>query len=483
VAINTSALTLGSSMSAKTSFQGHPSGSPASQVNDGENSAPEDSGSSAGAAQGSGAAASSATGAQKSTGPAVQTRSSSRSRTNSTGSTSSASGTDTQATPETASADFGSAMASALGRSATTAPDLPGPTKTPSDNSDATTGTSTSQPAAGTAPDAVAWIAQVLLPATAGAQATPGTAVASTAKSAASGPGSVGTGTRIATAGATAAALTGLPPDSDPDETDSQASSGFATQLTAQNALAAGQSRAGANANPVAPAPMAQASDSQAPSTATPSTTSAGNFNALADVQKLISGLTDPTTTDADADTSLASPLAHPAATGGNTEVGDAAAALQAAALTRASSSLGSTTLTIRAPVGSAAFADEGTTQVTGLAQSGVTQAQLQLNPADMGPVQVHITLQAGQASVWFGADHADTRAALEQSLPRLRELFAGAGMPLSDSGVFREPPQQQQAQSAPTVSSAASTNADTTVAPTVTQVSNIRLSLLDTYA
>jgi flagellar hook-length control protein FliK len=123
------------------------------------------------------------------------------------------------------------------------------------------------------------------------------------------------------------------------------------------------------------------------------------------------------------------------------------------------------------------------TSQVTGLAQSGVTQAQLQLNPADMGPVQVHITLQAGQASVWFGATHADTRAALEQSLPRLRELFAGAGMPLTDSGVFREPPQQQQAPSLPAASSAALANADAVTAPTVTQVSNIRLSLLDTYA
>jgi flagellar hook-length control protein FliK len=97
--------------------------------------------------------------------------------------------------------------------------------------------------------------------------------------------------------------------------------------------------------------------------------------------------------------------------------------------------------------------------------------------------VQVHITLQAGQASVWFGANHADTRAALEQSLPRLRELFAGAGMPLTDSGVFREPPQQQQSQSLSASGSARDGGADAVTAPTVTQVSNIHLALLDTYA
>jgi flagellar hook-length control protein FliK len=120
---------------------------------------------------------------------------------------------------------------------------------------------------------------------------------------------------------------------------------------------------------------------------------------------------------------------------------------------------------------------------VTSLAQSGITQAQLQLNPADLGPVQVHITMQSGQASVWFGASHADTRAALEQSLPRLREMFAGAGLPLTDSGVFREPPQQQQAQALPASSNPLTTTSATPATTSVTQVSNIRLSLLDTYA
>ena len=77
----------------------------------------------------------------------------------------------------------------------------------------------------------------------------------------------------------------------------------------------------------------------------------------------------------------------------------------------------------------------------------------------------------------------ADTRAALEQSLPRLRELFAGAGMPLSDSGVFREPPQQPQAQSQPAAGNARTSAGDIAGAATVTQVANVRLSLLDTYA
>jgi flagellar hook-length control protein FliK len=488
VAINTNALTLGGSMPAKSSFRAPSTGSPANPVSAEQNSTADDSGNGTASASAPAVAASGSAAAQKADGPSAQTRGNSRARANSAGPTSTPSNTDTPPTPDLPGVDFVSAMANALGRSATTAPDLPGPTKAAAaaDSSDSTNRTSTSQAAPAATTDAVAWIAQVLAPATSDAQPATALAVAADAKNADGALGALQTGTRAASAAATAAAnaaiQTGLPAESDSAATDPQATNGFAAQMAAQTVLAA-QSRARGNTNPLPPSPAVPASDTQTAATATPATTAVGNVNALADVQKLISGLTDTTTSEADTEDSVATPQAHPAATGGSSEVGDAAAALQSAALSRSSSSLGNTTLTLHAPVGSPAFADEVTTQVTGLAQSGVTQAQLQLNPADMGPVQVHITLQAGQASVWFGAAHADTRTALEQSLPRLRELFAGAGMPLTDSGVFREPPQQQQAPSVPAASSAASANADAMTAPTVTQVSNIRLSLLDTYA
>ncbi len=268
---------------------------------------------------------------------------------------------------------------------------------------------------------------------------------------------------------------------------DAQTVRALAAQLATQNAPTAGHTPGNAAATP-----LGASSDSQAPAAPTndaaPSaalTAPAGNLNALADVQKLISGLNgaNPNDGDADTDADPAAPKTHAAADSGSADAGQAAAALQGTALTRADSTVGTATLTIQAPVGSAAFADEVSARTAGLAQSGITQAQLQLNPADLGPVQVHITMQAGQASVWFGASHADTRAALEQSLPRLREMFAGAGMPLADSGVFREPPQQQQAPSLPASGSSRTTLGDTAAAPTVTQVANIRLVLLDTYA
>jgi flagellar hook-length control protein FliK len=340
-------------------------------------------------------------------------------------------------------------MATALGHSAASAA-TPAAPATPAHDSGTTSAAAPAQTAVPAAPDnAIAWIAQVLMP-----TATPA-----------------------------------LAPASEPSAADADSAGG----PLAANAAGAGQSASAAlnaslarfNAAALAQAPTTQANDTQMAAANLAAATTSGDITTLADLQKLISGMTGANApgTDNDSEADAATPTTHTAATSDSSEATQAAAALQAAALTRSGSGVGSATLTIQAPVGSAAFADEVGARVAGLGQAGITQAQLQMNPADLGPVQVHITLQAGQASVWFGATHADTRAALEQSLPRLRELFAGAGMPLSDSGVFREPPQQQPAQSLPTSSSTGIPGSDSVIAPTVTQVANIRLALLDTYA
>jgi flagellar hook-length control protein FliK len=77
--------------------------------------------------------------------------------------------------------------------------------------------------------------------------------------------------------------------------------------------------------------------------------------------------------------------------------------------------------------------------------ERGVQSGSLRLTPDNLGPMEVRITVQNDQVSVWFGAAHADTRAALENALPRLRDMFAAQGMSLADAGVFREPPRDTQ--------------------------------------
>jgi flagellar hook-length control protein FliK len=101
----------------------------------------------------------------------------------------------------------------------------------------------------------------------------------------------------------------------------------------------------------------------------------------------------------------------------------------------------------IRAHVGTSTWTEELAGKLTVMVGRGLQSASLRLSPEHLGPLEIRISIQNEQTSVWFGAAHADTRAALEQALPRLRELMAGQGLNLSDAGVFRETPRQPNKQ------------------------------------
>ena len=70
------------------------------------------------------------------------------------------------------------------------------------------------------------------------------------------------------------------------------------------------------------------------------------------------------------------------------------------------------------------------------MVRGGESKASLQLTPVDLGPVEVNVTVRDSQATVHFGAAQADTRALLEASLPRLREMLAAQGFHLMDASV-----------------------------------------------
>lgn len=99
----------------------------------------------------------------------------------------------------------------------------------------------------------------------------------------------------------------------------------------------------------------------------------------------------------------------------------------------------------LQSPLHAPGFAPEMAARLSLAAAEGVQQAQLHLNPAEMGPVQVQIVLDGQQAQISFVAEQADTRAVLEKSLPELAGALREQGLTLSGGGVFS---QQQQAQS-----------------------------------
>lgn len=137
----------------------------------------------------------------------------------------------------------------------------------------------------------------------------------------------------------------------------------------------------------------------------------------------------------------------------------------------------------LHTPVGSSEWADELGTRLTWMAERGGHQtASLKLSPEHLGPLEVRISIRDDQASVWFGAAHADTRSAIEQALPRLRELFGMQGLTLADTGVFREAPRDQsQSQPAPTTFGDAAQTSEGE--GTVISIAHRRLGLVDAYA
>jgi flagellar hook-length control protein FliK len=138
------------------------------------------------------------------------------------------------------------------------------------------------------------------------------------------------------------------------------------------------------------------------------------------------------------------------------------------------------TDVAVQSPVGSPDWKDELGTHLTWMAVNGHEAASLRLSPDHLGPLEVRISVDDGKASVYFGAANADTRSALEQSLPRLREMFASQGLVLADAGVSRDAPRNQFKPAA--TSSAARGTSDAGAAVAVSSVTLARMGLIDTY-
>ena len=95
--------------------------------------------------------------------------------------------------------------------------------------------------------------------------------------------------------------------------------------------------------------------------------------------------------------------------------------------------------LDIQPQLNSAAWGKVMSSRVVWVAREGVQQAELRLNPANLGPVEVRLSMQNDQANVTFIASNAAARDALEQALPRLRESFNESGLALNNAEVSHQ--------------------------------------------
>jgi flagellar hook-length control protein FliK len=104
--------------------------------------------------------------------------------------------------------------------------------------------------------------------------------------------------------------------------------------------------------------------------------------------------------------------------------------------------------ISIESAVGSQEWTEELSHTAHLLVKNNEQLAEIRLNPADMGPIEIQIEMTQDEATISFAADHAETRNALELALPRLKEMLADSGVSLTDTFVGsdrRQPPHSHQ--------------------------------------
>lgn len=90
----------------------------------------------------------------------------------------------------------------------------------------------------------------------------------------------------------------------------------------------------------------------------------------------------------------------------------------------------------LSARVGTPAWDNQVGQKVIWMVGGEEQSATLELNPPDLGPVQVVLNVSNDMASVTFSAQQMEVRQALENSLPRLREMMSESGIALGNASV-----------------------------------------------
>lgn len=83
-----------------------------------------------------------------------------------------------------------------------------------------------------------------------------------------------------------------------------------------------------------------------------------------------------------------------------------------------------------------AGFAGELAAQVDVMVQGEIQQAELRLNPVDLGPIRIELRIEGNTADVVFSAAHDLTREGISRSLEQLRDMLASQGLHLGQADV-----------------------------------------------
>jgi flagellar hook-length control protein FliK len=97
-------------------------------------------------------------------------------------------------------------------------------------------------------------------------------------------------------------------------------------------------------------------------------------------------------------------------------------------------------TAALRQPVGTEAWQDELSAQLSVMAEQGErSEAVMKLAPAELGELEIRIEVRGSEATLQFGAASLETREALELAQSRLREMMASEGIEVSEYSIFSD--------------------------------------------
>jgi flagellar hook-length control protein FliK len=162
----------------------------------------------------------------------------------------------------------------------------------------------------------------------------------------------------------------------------------------------------------------------------------------------------------------------------------------------RANSSLATGTPTFMTNVGLPVATEQWGSQIaqrmTWLSGQGINSADIQLNPPELGPMQVRIDSSENSARVTISVHNAAIREALEAQLPRLRDMFASQGLDLVDvdvdsrdytEGEFQSTQDEADAQSSNAGDNSLTTRDEESAADEQPQRIVLSYALVDAYA
>jgi len=150
-------------------------------------------------------------------------------------------------------------------------------------------------------------------------------------------------------------------------------------------------------------------------------------------------------------------------------------------------SNLISNTFNIATPVQHPQWNQSLGQSVQWMVNQNIQQAEIKLNPPELGMLDIRITVTNDQATVHFTAPNTAVREALELSMPKLREMLEESGVSLADVNVSEHSHEQSETNDNSDKSTASQTSSSEESVNSKTGVDNISnrmpIGLLDTYA